>query len=390
MEQHAIPQNITSYQFRLIGDMTVKQFVELAAGILLAWAIGSGKMYPVIRLPLALGSGLFGAALAFLPFEERPLDVWIKNFFASIFKPTMFGWKKKPIPIVYKEIKTSLPAAGQPSHEELSQKLAAYLQTINVIPLTSPLDQAEQTKLQSVSSLLFQINHLSPSMVKASVPVPQSDKPIISPPPSAGGVRVRKLNPANKVSSQKVVFQIKNTTPSAAVSPPPLPTLSNRTQPPDQPFILQPIEEVGSKIPPVTQAPALAPPLKVESLYPDYREPVQHRTQALYDAAMQMPLTTNQPNLLVGTVVGPDDKIIPGAVLEIKNSFGETVRALKTNKLGQFFTATPLENNTYSLLVEHPDWDFDIINLEMLGTILSPLKIIAKRKPNLAPAQLPT
>ncbi|KKR52786.1 MAG: hypothetical protein UT88_C0021G0001, partial [Candidatus Woesebacteria bacterium GW2011_GWD2_40_19] len=34
MEQHPIPQNISSYQFRLVGDMTLKQFFQLAGGFL--------------------------------------------------------------------------------------------------------------------------------------------------------------------------------------------------------------------------------------------------------------------------------------------------------------------------------------------------------------------
>ena len=35
METHPVPQNISSYEFRLVGDMTLKQFLYLAGGILL-------------------------------------------------------------------------------------------------------------------------------------------------------------------------------------------------------------------------------------------------------------------------------------------------------------------------------------------------------------------
>ena len=31
-ESHPIPQQISSYQFRLVGDMTLKQFFQLARG----------------------------------------------------------------------------------------------------------------------------------------------------------------------------------------------------------------------------------------------------------------------------------------------------------------------------------------------------------------------
>ena len=39
MQQHPVPQNVTQYQFRLVGDMTLKQFLELAGGMLLAYLI---------------------------------------------------------------------------------------------------------------------------------------------------------------------------------------------------------------------------------------------------------------------------------------------------------------------------------------------------------------
>jgi len=36
MEQHPIPQQISSYQFKLVGDMTLAQFGKAAGGIVIA------------------------------------------------------------------------------------------------------------------------------------------------------------------------------------------------------------------------------------------------------------------------------------------------------------------------------------------------------------------
>ena len=36
MENHPIPQDVTGFQFRLIGSMTVKQFGYLSAGVIAA------------------------------------------------------------------------------------------------------------------------------------------------------------------------------------------------------------------------------------------------------------------------------------------------------------------------------------------------------------------
>jgi len=37
--EHPIPQQISAYQFRLVGDMTIKQFFQVAAGALIALLI---------------------------------------------------------------------------------------------------------------------------------------------------------------------------------------------------------------------------------------------------------------------------------------------------------------------------------------------------------------
>lgn len=95
MEQHAIPQQITSYEFKLVGDMTLKQFLKAAAGIILALLVNSTKLMVLVKWPLMLLLGGGGLALAFVPYEDRPLDTWLKAFLKSIYNPTIFIYKKK-------------------------------------------------------------------------------------------------------------------------------------------------------------------------------------------------------------------------------------------------------------------------------------------------------
>jgi len=95
-ESHPIPQQISSYQFRLVGDMTLKQFFQLAGGALMSLLFYSTGLHPIIKWPLMILSVGLGAALAFLPFEERPLSRWMLAFFHSIYSPTIFNWVKTP------------------------------------------------------------------------------------------------------------------------------------------------------------------------------------------------------------------------------------------------------------------------------------------------------
>ena len=94
MQQHPVPQNVTQYQFRLVGDMTLKQFLELAGCLLLAYLFYASNLIFIFKWPLVLLSIFFGIALAFFPLEDRPLDTWIINFVKAIYGPTRFNWKK--------------------------------------------------------------------------------------------------------------------------------------------------------------------------------------------------------------------------------------------------------------------------------------------------------
>src|SRR3989338_5942844 len=94
MIEHPVPQNVTAYQFHLVGDMTLKQFLELAGGIVLAWFIWTLQIPAFIRWPFIGLSALSGFALAFMPLEERPLDQWVIAFFKAVYLPTLFNWKK--------------------------------------------------------------------------------------------------------------------------------------------------------------------------------------------------------------------------------------------------------------------------------------------------------
>ena len=96
MEPHPIPQNVTTFQFHLVGDMTLKQFMYLAAGSGIAYVVFVffSHDYPYVSWPIIVISALLGAAFAFLPINSRPLDYWVAAFFKAIYTPTKRAWQK--------------------------------------------------------------------------------------------------------------------------------------------------------------------------------------------------------------------------------------------------------------------------------------------------------
>ncbi|MDD2483006.1 MAG: carboxypeptidase-like regulatory domain-containing protein [Candidatus Shapirobacteria bacterium] len=75
--------------------MTLKQFLKAAAGIILAILINSTKLMVIVKWPLMLLFGGGGLLLAFVPFEDRPLESWIISFIKAIYSPTIFIYKRK-------------------------------------------------------------------------------------------------------------------------------------------------------------------------------------------------------------------------------------------------------------------------------------------------------
>ena len=95
IEQHPIPQDVAGYKFRLIGDMTLKQFIWLAGGIILGLFIYQLPLPFFFKYPLAAIAVGLGAGIAFVPIEGRAMDKWLIAFIKSIYSPTQYVWSKQ-------------------------------------------------------------------------------------------------------------------------------------------------------------------------------------------------------------------------------------------------------------------------------------------------------
>ncbi len=59
---------------------------------------------------------------------------------------------------------------------------------------------------------------------------------------------------------------------------------------------------------------------------------------------------------------------------------GLPVRALRSNKLGQFVAATPLSNGVYTIVVEKDNLVFDKVAIELKNDIMPPILVAAKKQ----------
>src|SRR3989338_5500618 len=114
--------------------MTVKQFGYLLVGLILAFVFFRSPL-SIFRFPIAGICAFIGFAFAFLPIQERPLDIWVVNLIKSIYSPTQFVWQKELVlPDILTHIPNTITTTKQQTqiahHHDAKDKLAAYLRTI--------------------------------------------------------------------------------------------------------------------------------------------------------------------------------------------------------------------------------------------------------------------
>jgi hypothetical protein len=93
-----------------------------------------------------------------------------------------------------------------------------------------------------------------------------------------------------------------------------------------------------------------------------------------------LPKLTTYPNVVTGIIKDDNANLLPGVLVTVRDREGVPLRALKTNKLGQFAASTPLPNNTYFIEVEDPRgrFTFDRIQITLNGTLVPAVEVVAK------------
>ncbi len=342
MQQHPIPQNVTQYQFRLVGDMTLKQFLELAGGLLVAYLFYASNLIFIFKWPLALFSVFIGLALAFFPLEDRPLDQWAVNFIKVIYNPTRFIWKKTDkIPSLF------LFSAHPP---EIVNTVTKTIKAPTLAPATttsSDLSADEAKQIGAVDSLFSQLP--TPNQPTGAIPIKQEEA-------SKPTVTIRKLKPF-AATAEPPIF----THSSKAVA---IPQISNTKIDKERPGLdvsnqakPQPIVNVVFQAPsaPTTQSP----------------------TNLGVAKNIHLPASPKIPNLVTGVVVDSAGKLVENAIVQIVSRDGIPARAMKTSSLGQFYTSTPLSPDTYIIEIDKEGLRFPPQQITINNNILPPIELRA-------------
>lgn len=479
MEQHPVPQDVTGFQFKLIGDITLKQFGILAGGLILAYITLKIPLIPLIlRWPIAVIIAIFGIGGAFVPIEDRPLDVWITNFIKRIYQPTQYVWQKNnAVPQLLQTPPQPMPVQPAPAPKPVAPPPQQPTPAPRIIMQTVP--QPTESK---------------PTMPKTiSTPAPMTPTPIPTPPPV-----VKPLAPLPTINVPKTdgvlpsvswegdnpqsPAQTHKPTPKMAPAPTQKQPSSKWTIGNPSPFVRPqsftgptsaPVPITGNRIvfqeKPNSQTTVVTAPTddkQVERIRTEYeqttqklntqitqlqqeltqgsvaRERLMELQQVLtqlaaekeklhnelvklkqklitssqgnavvpteYSQAPQetrttvkmvtpqsmvkvgMPSITSQPNIITGIIKDGSGTQLPNLIVTVKDKEGVPVRALKTNKIGQFAASTPLSNGVYFIEVEDPknNYQFNRIEVSLEGQVLPPLEIFAVSQKDVVRQQL--
>lgn len=398
MKEHPIPQDITNYRFHIVGSMTLKQFLEIGAGIVFAAILYKTGLPVFIKWPAIVISALTGAAAAFLPIEERPLDHWITTYIRVLYKPTQFFWKREPkVPTLF----TFTPnTAGNNTESEFDlspikrERIKEYMASLHQ-PNTKDdrYDTAQQVKIGEIIASFSEVEPTHKPTIKINVEKPDLQprvrvlrKPENQHPPNPTSdtpeVIVPFLYPEPDVQpapvTQDILPQSEFRVGVATQLKPDQVAYSIRVQ--DTPLVQFSEEKEEEEMREKSPTKLLTNEELQQQLQPTpstKKDFVSASNSATFNTNLPFPNVPNEPNKLVGMVLTQNGELIPGAVVEVHNVHGSIERAVKSNALGQFFITTPLTPGKYVIKVEADNYQFPTAELVVNNSVLQPLELRA-------------
>lgn len=387
MDNHPIPQDITGFQFKLIGAMTVKQFLYLAVGTILAWFFFFVLPLPsLIRWPIALFAIGLGGSIAFIPIDGRPMDQMFTNLIKAIYAPTQYVYDKtEGTGVATLTIQTPQPAPIQP-------------QIQNVAIAQPPQTQTPIAQSQIATSI----------PISTPQPISPQQQPIPNPPqPTINGASLgwqidddekdkkkyideNNSLVKNEIKLESEVVELKKEIDEAKAEEKLSLGSTDSTQ------IHQKTDELSKML---EQTIAQKEELEKELAMLKSDLPNAQKEQTFTPSTATPPPTTQNvkqvpkglekssgviatpqdPNLITGIVKDPRGNPLQNILIEVKDTEDNPVRAFKTNALGQFASATSLSNGKYVITFEDTKGQhrFDTIEIDVNGGIIMPLEIFS-------------
>jgi hypothetical protein len=399
IENHPIPQDITGFQFKLIGSMTIKQFGYLTGGLIIAWVFYISPLFFLLKMLFAFISAVTGASLAFLPINGRPLDVMISHLVNAILRPTQYVYQQSSQDLSEKETK-SLKDFGK-KRQSISDMSDQQLQTfLKTLPKNTNINKLDQKEMVMIQNLNQHFSTVAPQPTSQTLPsfTPQHAFANQAPQSLPDLPGARRTEPKNVVTppqpvQPKIIEDVlpKTIPPSQANIQPPPPdnteqfleahqkVLELQQNLSDVQLQKQQLEEklINLQKQMTTQSQTVLTP-QIAKQEPQEAKLVKSVPQNM-TKSVGLIAAPEFPNVISGIVKDPRGNPLPNILVEVNDLQGNAIRAFKTNALGQFMSATALGNGDYVIQFEDPRGqnNFETVGFKASGQVIMPLEIIS-------------
>lgn len=378
MDSHPIPQDITGFEFKLIGEMTVKQFAYLATGTILGWLAFSLPVSFLIKFPFMAIFIIFGVSFAFFSIEGRPVDTMIINFLKAAFSPTQFVYQPtgSQISNVKSQIaKTNVQTPGEPNiiqakHEDnkLDKREFDFFHMLSQMLTPAP---SQTVQASSDKGKPYIITSEVPGEKKKEEHPPVFEE---TPAPKIEVLVAQSQNLERKLQEAKEEEKKDEGLPSyegAHQKVLELENLLSQTQSQKQ----QLEQEIMNLRRQLETKRAFTPSIATA---PKETKNVRVIPKELGKSA-GIPIAPEFPNVISGIIKDPRGNPLPNILVEVKDKEGNPARAFKTNALGQFSASTALSNGSYTIDFEDPNSSsrFDSVAFNANGNIILPIEVIS-------------
>lgn len=402
-------------EFKLFGELTIRQFGYVAGGALVAFVCYvSFADIPIIRWPLVVFFGILGIMLAVFKVNDRPFEVWLANFIFALFTSQRRIWKKSAkTPEILRSMSVNSVSKGNSNVSINRAPLSSvYVPTEEVEENISKEDKEEMDRLNELDKLwggstnkventktniqevVQNVPIAVPTVTTKDEVIQTFSKPAISIPKD---LEVKKTEDVKEVK-QIARIDLDDILPTKVSREDLLGKMDEKSGV-DDPIIPDETQLVSNKVASVVEDKLEVKEDKNEKYVDTLKSQLEEQNKiinSLREKSLESkvitepkkivleekkleinekktePINDEKPiekvNYVSGTVKDKSGKGLSNVTLIIKDSKFRPVRATRTNNLGAFNITTSLPNGDYSLEAVRSGMNFDTIDFNLDGT----------------------
>ena len=407
--QHPIPQNFMDVEFKIVGDLTMRQFVYLCAFGGPAYLFYTLPLNPFLKWPLVLIFGGLALVLTSVPIDDRGADEWIVNFIRAIYGVNQRVYKKNAeVPRVFSMKSVEFIQAGVIATTSTSnrRKVEEYIKGISkleekpdlndfnfssrrfvqtqISPAAASLIQREQVIKTEITPVTDEKSYqevvlASPFSKETQTEVKKFEikKPVVSP-------MLSKIIPQKIKSLGKRVSDTQDQLRTSSASTPGRKFISFSKKEAEE--LILPIR--GEKAinifdtTPIVESALAKKDIKVLTKELEAVTKEAKKTYGIESFGRSLNLDNEiKNNLIEGIVTDNQNQPLANTNIQISNKQNEIIDSTQTNNEGKFsfYNLTP---GDYQLKILNPylyQLNFDIINFSIQNFPYPQIKIVGKK-----------